>query len=77
MGSMEHKLSAYADNVLFHVLDPLVLLPNLMEELSANSQVTNFWINYAKSEILSITIPPTLATTLKGAFPFCLGVPSM
>lgn len=30
VGSLEHKLSAYADNVFFHVLDPLVSLPNLI-----------------------------------------------
>lgn len=31
VGSMEHQQSAYVDDVLFHVLDPLVSLPNLME----------------------------------------------
>lgn len=40
-----------------------------MEELSAYSQVSNFWINYAKSEVLPVTIPPALATTLRGLFP--------
>lgn len=49
--------SAYADNVLFHIVDPIVSLPKLMEELSAYCQVSIFWINYAKSEILPITVP--------------------
>lgn len=70
VGSVEHKLSAYADNILFHVMDPLVSLPNLLEELTAYGQVSNFRINYAKSEILPIDVPPALATTLKRAFTF-------
>lgn len=70
VGSSEYKLSAYADDVLFYVVDPIVSLPNLMEELAAYSQVSNFQINYTKSEILPITIPPVMTTALKGAFPF-------
>lgn len=70
VGSSEHKLSAYMDDVLFHVVDPTVSLPNLMELLAAYRQVSNFKINYTKSEILPITIPPVLTTALKGAFPF-------
>lgn len=41
--------SAYMDNVLFHVVDPTVLLLNLVEELVCYSRVSNFKINYAKS----------------------------
>lgn len=76
-GSLEHKLSAYADNILFHVVDPHVLLPNLMGELTAYGKVSNFRINYTKSEILPITVPPTLAASLKGFFPFTWSTPSM
>ena len=32
VGSLEHKLSAYADDILFHVVEPLVSLPVLMDE---------------------------------------------
>lgn len=74
MGSMKHMLSAYVDKVLFHVSDPLVSLPNLMEELFAYSKVSSFRINHAKSDIFPVTIPPALTTTLKG-FSFCLGTP--
>lgn len=49
---MEHKLSVYADDILFYVVDPHVSLPNLIGELSAYGEVSNFQINYAKSEIL-------------------------
>lgn len=33
VGSTEHKLSAYADDILFYLTHPLVSLPNLMQEL--------------------------------------------
>lgn len=77
MGSMEHKLSAYAENVLFHVVNPLVSLPNLMGELSTYGAVSNFQINYAKSEILPITVFSALASCLKVFFPFTWVSPSM
>lgn len=44
---------------------PFVSLLNLMEELIAYGQVSNFQINYAKSEILPTDVPPALATTLE------------
>lgn len=55
MGCMEHKLSAYANDILFHVTDPLVLLLNLLVELNDYGQVSNFKINYTKSKIKPIT----------------------
>lgn len=67
---MEHKLSTYADDILFPVTDPLVSLPNLMVELKAYRLVSNFKINYTKSEILPITLPSALSVTLRSAFPF-------
>lgn len=73
VGSLEHKHSAYTDDVLFHVVvhwRSTVSLPNLMEEQAAYSQVSNFKLNYTKSEILPIMISPVMAAALKGAFPF-------
>lgn len=75
VGSVKHKLSEYVDDVLFHVLDPLVSLPNLMEELSAYSKVSTFRIKYAKSKILPGTIPPALAINPEGNFSLCLVTP--
>lgn len=48
----------------------MVSLPNLMKELVTYSRVSNIKINHKKLEILPITIPPTMAAALKGAFPF-------
>ena len=69
-GSLEHKLSAYADDILFHVVDPFFSLPNLMGELTAYGGVSNFKINLTKSEILPITVPQTLLSSLRDSFPF-------
>lgn len=68
VGTMEQKLSAYADDDLFHLTDPLVSLP--MKELQLFGTVSNFKNNYTKSEILPITLPSSLATNLQQAFPF-------
>lgn len=42
VGNMEHKLSTYADDVLFHLSDPLILLANLMKELKHFGSLSNF-----------------------------------
>lgn len=70
VGTMEHKFSAHADDILFHLTDPLVSLPNLMKELQLFGMVSNFKISYTKSEILPITLPSTLTANLKETFPF-------
>lgn len=70
VGLMEHKLSAYADDVLFYVSDPLISLPNIMAELKAFNLLSNFKINYNKSEILSLNIPTGLRTQLQTSFSF-------
>lgn len=68
LGTTEHKLSAYADYVLFHLTDPLVSLRTLMQELQLFGWLSNFQINDAKSEVLPIT--ETLASNLLVFFPF-------
>lgn len=35
VGNMEHKLSAYADNILFHLTEPLISLPKPHEGTSS------------------------------------------
>lgn len=41
VGTMEHKLSAYVFDVLFHLTVPLVSLPKLMKELQLFGLVSN------------------------------------
>lgn len=70
VGPTEHKLSAYADDVLFYVSEPLMSLPNIIAELKEFHLLSNFKINYNKSEILSLNIPMALRTQLQTAFSF-------
>lgn len=67
--NIEHNLSAFADNVLFHLLDPVISLMVLMQELQHFGMLSNFKINLTKSEILPIRISPAMANNLKSAFP--------
>lgn len=46
----------------FHLTDPLLWLPNLMQELQLFGSVFNFKINYTKSQTLPITLPSTLTS---------------
>lgn len=57
VSSAEHKLSAYADNVLFYVSQTSITFPILMSELQHFGHLSKFHINVNKSEILPITIP--------------------
>lgn len=70
MGSLENKLSAYADDVLFYVLDPLISLPNVMTELQDFNLISNFKMNYSKSEILPLNISMDLRAGLQSSFSY-------
>lgn len=57
---MFYKVVAwYADDLLFFVASPEVTLPNLMREFALYAQMSNYKINYAKSEVMNITVPET------------------
>uniref|UniRef100_A0A8C5MPA2 Reverse transcriptase domain-containing protein n=1 Tax=Leptobrachium leishanense TaxID=445787 RepID=A0A8C5MPA2_9ANUR len=50
----EHKISAYADDMLFLVADPQVSLPAIVEEFDRYCTLSNLRINMTKSEILNV-----------------------
>lgn len=55
--------SIYADDVLFYISVPLISLPNIMAELQNFNEISNFKINYNKSEILPLNISWGLMNT--------------
>lgn len=67
---VEHKLSAYADDVLSHLTDPMISLPVMMRELQHFGTLSNFKISLTKSEILPIQLSPAMTSSLRSAFPF-------
>lgn len=69
----KHKLSAYADDVLFHLIDPLVSLPNLMWELQTFGRLSNFKINYSKSEVFTNYCPGVFSLPVTGSLPLYVG----
>lgn len=46
IGAVEHKVSAYADNLLFYLSDPRVSLAALMSEVDRYRLMSDFRINF-------------------------------
>uniref|UniRef100_A0A8C5LSC9 Reverse transcriptase domain-containing protein n=1 Tax=Leptobrachium leishanense TaxID=445787 RepID=A0A8C5LSC9_9ANUR len=66
----EHKVGAYADDLLFFVASPLESLPAILEEFRIYGELANLQINMLKSEILDISVPTWEQTRLKDSFRF-------
>lgn len=60
MGGQKHKLSAYADDILLTLSDPLTSIPNLLEELHRFNALPNRRINYSNSTALNASLPSAL-----------------
>lgn len=67
IGDSEYKISAYADDLRFSMTNSQVSLPNLIESYGT---LSNFKINYTKSEGMGIALPPLLRHTLQSNFKF-------
>lgn len=72
IGEEEHKIAAYADDVLCYITNPRITLPNLVKELKKYGELSNLKINPIKSEILNINIDKE-KQALQGEFPFIWG----
>uniref|UniRef100_A0A8C5N4G5 Reverse transcriptase domain-containing protein n=1 Tax=Leptobrachium leishanense TaxID=445787 RepID=A0A8C5N4G5_9ANUR len=68
--SLHHKVSAYADDLLFMLTDPAVSLQEVVSELDTYGALSGFKINMNKSEILNISLRGTDTAALKHRFPF-------
>uniref|UniRef100_A0A8C5PDU3 Reverse transcriptase domain-containing protein n=1 Tax=Leptobrachium leishanense TaxID=445787 RepID=A0A8C5PDU3_9ANUR len=67
---VEHRVAAYADDMLFFVRKPAESLQHLTKLFQEYGSISNLRINMEKSEILPIYVPNDQRVTLKRAFPF-------
>uniref|UniRef100_A0A8C5M2I4 Reverse transcriptase domain-containing protein n=1 Tax=Leptobrachium leishanense TaxID=445787 RepID=A0A8C5M2I4_9ANUR len=67
---VEHRVAAYADDMLFFVRKPAESLQHLIKLFQDYGSISNLRINMEKSEILPIYIPDDQQVTLKRLFPF-------
>uniref|UniRef100_A0A8C5QG16 Reverse transcriptase domain-containing protein n=1 Tax=Leptobrachium leishanense TaxID=445787 RepID=A0A8C5QG16_9ANUR len=70
VGNTEHRLAAYADDLLFFVRSPKVTLPTLLRMFADYGTLSNLKLNMDKSEIMPVLIPPKEALALQSSFPF-------
>ena len=64
----QHKVSAYADDLMFSLTNPSVSLPTLLMEFERYGAHSNLRINYAKSEAMGVGIPHTQLAHLQARF---------
>ena len=65
MGEEQHKISAFADGMLFSLTNPVVSLPNLIREFETYGQLSNLRINLNKSEAMGVGVPIEKLQTLQ------------
>lgn len=53
-GTLEHKVSLYADDMLLYVFDPSSSIPNLLELLDEFCQLSGYKVNFQKCELMPI-----------------------
>lgn len=63
-GNSQHKISAYADYLLFSLTNPVVSLSNLIREFEIYGALSNLKIIFDKSAAMGVKIAPTLLTSL-------------
>uniref|UniRef100_A0A8C5WH19 Reverse transcriptase domain-containing protein n=1 Tax=Leptobrachium leishanense TaxID=445787 RepID=A0A8C5WH19_9ANUR len=68
--SSEHKVSAYADDLLFLVADPDSSLPAIVRTLDDYGAMAGYRINRDKSEFLNISLHPTSVSSIRRTYPF-------
>lgn len=66
----QYKISAYADDLMFTLTNPIVSLPNLLREFDRYGTLSNLKIYFDKSAAMGINITPHRLRTLKSQFKF-------
>uniref|UniRef100_A0A8C5MTU0 Reverse transcriptase domain-containing protein n=1 Tax=Leptobrachium leishanense TaxID=445787 RepID=A0A8C5MTU0_9ANUR len=67
---LEHKVSAYADDLMFILPDPVASMPEVLNELQQYGSLSGFKINNNKSEILAVAMPGPWRKCLREKYPF-------
>lgn len=70
IGPLQHKISAYADDLLFSLTNPRVSLPNLLVEFKIYGKVSNLKIHFSKSEAMGISLQAHILLNLQSNFKF-------
>lgn len=68
IGQTQHKVSAYADDLMLSLTNPTVSLPNLLQEFVSYGAPSNLKIYFAKSEAIGVGISPLQLTHLQSSF---------
>lgn len=67
---MEHKIAAYADDLLFFLTNPEVSIPRLLQCIAQYEGLSNFSINDTKCEAMSILLSKECIANLQGVYRF-------
>lgn len=70
MGETQQKIAAYADDMMFTLTNPVVSVPNLLQEFRTYGNFSNMKINFNKSVAMGLGIHPRTLTTIKDSFNF-------
>lgn len=69
VGPKQHKLALYTDDLLLYLTDPHTSLPNIFREFEQFGHLSNFKVNYSKTEALNISFDDAMVKYLTEVFP--------
>lgn len=72
IGREEYKVTAYADDLLFTVSQPLISVPNLLIELNRYGELAGYKINMLKSVVMPLGFTGSLRDRVMRNFAFKL-----
>lgn len=64
-----HSINLFADDIILFITSPYKSLPHAHNILNGFSRISYYKVNYPKSIILLINLPPSLQSHLKASFP--------
>uniref|UniRef100_A0A8C5N3B5 Reverse transcriptase domain-containing protein n=1 Tax=Leptobrachium leishanense TaxID=445787 RepID=A0A8C5N3B5_9ANUR len=68
--TQDHKVTAYADDLLFFLTEARHSLPAVLSAFDTFGKLAGLKINMSKSEILNVSVPEDEAGRLQSSFPF-------